>query len=52
MAVRAQVAQLLQEQEELQERLANLQEGSLEMERLARERLGLARPGETLYRFR
>ena len=36
---------------EYEEQLANLASGRLEMERIARERLGLVRPGETIYRF-
>ncbi|RMF78923.1 MAG: septum formation initiator family protein [Nitrospirae bacterium] len=50
-AERARVAQLQAQQRELTERLDNLAAGTFEMERLARERLGLARKGELVYRF-
>jgi len=48
---RDEVARLLHQRQEYEERLTDLTDGHLEMERLARERLGLARPGETIYRF-
>lgn len=50
-AMRATVARLQTEQKELEERLDNLAGGRFEMERIARERLGLARDGELIYRF-
>ena len=48
---RDQVARLLQQRQEYEELLADLTHGHLEMERLARERLDLAKRGETIYRF-
>jgi cell division protein FtsB len=48
---RAEVASLLRQRQEYEERLADLTNGHVEMERLARERLDLARPGEWIYRF-
>ncbi len=50
-ARRAAVAHLQAEQQELEERLDNLAGGRFEMERIARERLGLVRKGELVYRF-
>ncbi len=50
-AMRATVARLQTEQKELEERLDNLAGGRFEMERIARERLGLVRKGELIYRF-
>jgi cell division protein FtsB len=48
---RAEVAQLLRQRQEYEEQLSDLKDGHLAMERLARERLGLAKKGETIYRF-
>jgi len=48
---RDEVARLLHQRQEYQERLTDLTDGDLEMERLARERLDLVRPGERIYRF-
>jgi cell division protein FtsB len=50
-AARDEVARLLQQRREHEERLTDLTGGHLEMERLARERLDLARPSERIYRF-
>ena len=50
-AMRSAVANLQTEQKELEERLDNLAGGRFEMERIARERLGLVRKGELIYRF-
>jgi len=50
-AMRSTVAHLQTEQKELEERLDNLAGGRFEMERIARERLGLVRKGELIYRF-
>jgi len=51
IAKRAAVAHLQAEQKELEERLDNLAGGRFEMERIARERLGLVCKGELVYRF-
>ena len=48
---RAEVSRLLRQRQEYEETLADLTDGHLEMERLARERLDLAKRGETIYRF-
>jgi cell division protein FtsB len=48
---REEVARLLRQRQEYEEQLSDLSDGHLAMERLARERLGLARKGETIYRF-
>jgi len=48
---RDEVTRLLHQRQEYEERLADLAEGHLEMEHLARERLGLVKPGEQVYRF-
>lgn len=50
-AMRTTVALLAEEQKELEERLDDLAGGHFEMERIARERLGLARENELIYRF-
>ncbi|GAB4233787.1 MAG: hypothetical protein Kow00109_06630 [Acidobacteriota bacterium] len=46
----AQHEQLLQQQQELEERIRRLQEDPAEVERLAREKLELARPGDVVIR--
>lgn len=48
---REEVTRLLRQREEYEEQLSDLGDGHLAMERLARERLGLAKKGETIYRF-
>jgi cell division protein FtsB len=48
---REEVTRLLRQRQEYEEQLADLADGHLAMERLARERLGLAKKGETIYRF-
>jgi cell division protein FtsB len=50
-AAREEVARLLRERQEYDEQLDDLSNGHLALERLARERLGLAKKGETIYRF-
>ena len=50
-AMRATVARLQEEQKGLEERLDDVASGRFELERIARERLGMAREGEIIYRF-
>ena len=45
------IASLLRENERLRERLRRLRTDDRTLERLAREQLGMLRPGEIVYRF-
>lgn len=50
-AVQAQIQQLDQENQELQQRIHSLRTDPAAIEKIARDRMGLARPGEMIFRI-